>query len=363
MRNNDVGIYYDSDTSQYHLSQLKNLDPLTNCTCTNDLDDFLRFVTKTKLAVLHIPYPFDTKFEELIQKVNADHIYVIGSELHPPIVNFILRNDNPKITYFLCGFLNQTLKHSQVYQFMDWFETTTYFYKSWLPEILTRLDPYSVKYRYFDILLGRKKLHRDELYNRAVSDPSIGIMTYFNDHNTKLGNDPGQWIWEHTGVKTTKQLEWTVDRVEYFGCPISISQIIPINVYNQTAYSVIAETCFQDDFAFFTEKTAKPIIARRLFIMFAGQGYLANLRKLGFQTFGDIIDESYDNESDALIRWDMAFQQMQWLAKQPQEEILDKIKPIVEHNFEVIMSTNWYKKFSNQLEQDVARIIGDLPNS
>ena len=93
--------------------------------------------------------------------------------------------------------------------------------------------------------------------------------------------------------------------------------------------------------------------------MFAGRGYLANLRKLGFQTFGDIIDESYDNEHDALIRWDMAFQQIRWLAQQPQEEILDKIKPIVEHNFEVVMSTNWYKKFSDQLEQDLARIIAD----
>ena len=359
MSNKNVGIYYDSDTSQYHLSQLKNLDPLNNYSCTNSLDNFYSLNLDKKLAVLHIPYPFDPKFEELVQTINCDHIFVVGSELHPPIVNFILRNDNPKITYFICGFINKELTHSKVYQFMDWFETTTYFYKNWLPEILTRLKPYETKYRSFDVLLGRKKLHRDEIYNRVSENPSIGIVTYFNDHNTKVGNDPNQWIWEHTGVKTNRQVEWTVDRVEYFGFPISISQIIPINVYNQTAYSAVAETCFHDNFAFFTEKTAKPIIARRLFVIFAGRGYLANLRKLGFMTFGDIIDESYDQESDALLRWEKAYQQMRWLSEQPQELILEKIKPIVEHNFKIIMSTNWYKVFNNQLEQAAAHIIDD----
>ena len=87
------------------------------------------------------------------------------------------------------------------------------------------------------------------------------------------------------------------------------------------------------------------------------QNYLANLRKLGFQTFGDIIDESYDTETDALIRWRRAWEQMQWLADQPQSEILEKIRPIVEHNFNHVMTTNWAKKFRQEFEQDFVRII------
>jgi hypothetical protein len=221
------------------------------------------------------------------------------------------------------------------------------------------LRPFETKYRAFDILLGRKKLHRDELYKHTQTQPNLGIITYFNDYNTRLGNDPEEWIWEHTGVKISNTPEWTVDRVNYYGHDMSLSQIIPVNVYNQTAYSVVAETCFHDNFAFFTEKTSKPIIARRLFVMFAGQNYLANLRRLGFQTFDGIIDEGYDTESDALIRWRQAWEQMQWLADQPQLEILERIRPIVEHNFAHIMTINWAERFRQELEQDFVRIIAD----
>jgi hypothetical protein len=61
-------------------------------------------------------------------------------------------------------------------------------------------------------------------------------------------------------------------------------------------------------------------------------GYLANLRKLGFKTFGDVIDESYDTETDALVRWQQAWDQVKWLSEQPQEQILERIRPTVEHN-------------------------------
>ena len=90
--------------------------------------------------------------------------------------------------------------------------------------------------------------------------------------------------------------------------------------------------------------------------MFAGQGYLANLQQLGFQTFGDVIDESYDSELDDLVRWRQAWDQVEWLKSQPQAQILEQIRPIVEHNFAVMMTTNWYDQFRQQLEQDFVRI-------
>jgi hypothetical protein len=284
-------------------------------------------------------------------------VFVIATEVHPEIVAFIQSIDKPNVTYYICGLLNFEMQHAKVKQFMDWFETSTYFYRHWLPEILTRLTPSKNKYRSFDILLGRKKLHRDELYRHTQSFPYIGIITYFNDIGTKFSNDPDQWIWEHTGVKISNTPEWTVDIVDYYGHPMSLSQIIPINVYNQTAYSVIAETCFHDNFSFFTEKTCKPIIAQRLFVMFAGRNYLANLRKLGFQTFDGIIDEGYDSEPDALIRWRRAWEQMVWLAEQPQEEILERIRPIVEHNFNHLMTVNWAENFRCEFEKEIKQII------
>jgi hypothetical protein len=249
------------------------------------------------------------------------------------------------------------MNNAKVYPFMDWFETSTYFYRHYLPELLSRLRPFEPKYRAFDILLGRKKQHRDYVYDCIRRDPAVGIYTYFNDEATNFSQDPNQWRWELTGMVMNNVPAWTIDHVNYYGHDMSISQIIPMNVYNQTAYSVIAETCWQDDFAFFTEKTAKPIMSRRLFVMFAGAGYLANLRKLGFKTFGDVIDESYDTETDALVRWQQAWDQVKWLSEQPQEEILERIRPTVEHNARVMLTTDWYDLFLSQFEQDFLTII------
>ena len=355
----NVGVYYDSDSVRYHFSQFKQINPVQDCASYNNLDEFWHSTCPIKIAGLHVPYPFNNEFRQQVLALSdhCDHVFVIATEVHPEIVSFIQSTDLKNITYYICGFVNFELQHAQVKQFMDWFETSTYFYRYWLPEILARLRPFDTKYRAFDILLGRKKLHRDELFNHSQQNPYIGLITYFNDHDTRLGNNPEQWIWEHSGVKIHRAPEWTVDQVEYYGHAMSLSQIIPINVYNQTAYSVVAETCFHDNFSFFTEKTSKPIIARRLFVMFAGRGYLANLRRLGFRTFNGIIDEGYDQETDALIRWRRAWEQMCWLAEQPQEEILERIRPIAEHNFTHIMTTNWAEKFRNEFEQDLARII------
>jgi hypothetical protein len=359
MKYPNVGVYWDSDTVRYQLGQFTNFQPLRDCTTFVDSAVFMASSLSCRIAVLHVPYPFNYEFVNHVRVLlqHANHIFIIATEVHPKIVEFIRNTDNTKITYYICGFLNFTLQYSKVKQFMDWFETSSYFYKHWLPEILTRLHPYEPKKVYFDVLLGRKKFHRDELYKHTQSKSEIGIITYFNDYDGKFDNDTSKWIWEHTGVNIETTPKWTVDCVRYYGYQMSISQIIPINIYNQTAYSAVAETCFDDNFSFFTEKTSKPIIAKRLFIMFAGQKYLANLKKLGFKTFENIIDESYDNEPDSIVRWHLAWEQMVFLSKQPQQQILEQIRPIVEHNFEVMMTTNWAANFRQELEQDIVRII------
>jgi hypothetical protein len=79
---------------------------------------------------------------------------------------------------------------------------------------------------------------------------------------------------------------------------MSLSQVIPLSIYNQTAYSVVAETNYDNNYIFNTEKIVKPILARRLFLVVSGQHYLRNLRSLGFKTFDGIIDETYDTIAD-----------------------------------------------------------------
>jgi hypothetical protein len=130
---------------------------------------------------------------------------------------------------------------------------------------------------------------------------------------------------------------------------MSLSQVVPIQAYSQTAFSIVAETNFASDYVFHTEKIVKPILARRLFIVYGGHHYLKNLQRLGFKTFSNVIDESYDNETDYVCRGEMICKQISCLLQQDQRQILDAIQPIVEHNYQHMMSTEWNTNFIKEL--------------
>ena len=59
---------------------------------------------------------------------------------------------------------------------------------------------------------------------------------------------------------------------------------------------------FENGVTFFTEKMLKPIIGLQPFIVMGSYKYLDNLKKLGFKTFENIFDESYDMIEDPFDR-------------------------------------------------------------
>ena len=173
-------------------------------------------------------------------------------------------------------------------------------------------------------------------------------MTYMKEIKPIQHQTTDGWIWEEPGlVIPNYEFNWTVTPVNYYGRNMSLSQVIPISIYNQTAYSIVTETNFAEYYAFHTEKIVKPMLAKRLFIVYGGCHYLKSLHHLGFKTFDSIIDESYDNESNYEKRGQLIIEQMEYLFTQPQEQILEQIKPIVEHNYNHMISTQWYQNFSD----------------
>jgi len=67
-------------------------------------------------------------------------------------------------------------------------------------------------------------------------------------------------------------------------------------------WHIVTETVYFLPKLHLTEKTFKPIIAQRPFILAAAPGNLAYLRSYGFRTFDRWIDESYDHEPDHYLR-------------------------------------------------------------
>jgi hypothetical protein len=128
-----------------------------------------------------------------------------------------------------------------------------------------------------------------------------------------------------------------------FGIPgdnISMSCIIPWAVYQSSWYSIVCETSDIGVGTFLTEKTAKCLTSKRIFIMFGSAGLLKRLRSLGFRSFhSDIIDESYDDESDNKKRYDMAWEQIVRLKNTDNpRSVYSRFKDVIEHNYQLIMS-------------------------
>lgn len=81
--------------------------------------------------------------------------------------------------------------------------------------------------------------------------------------------------------------------------------------YDQTGFSMVVETT-QDDLEprFITEKTYKPLAFFHPFMVLGQQGTLAHLHTLGFETWPELFDESYDLEPDAQRRQQIIAQQL-----------------------------------------------------
>jgi len=101
-----------------------------------------------------------------------------------------------------------------------------------------------------------------------------------------------------------------------------------------------------NSFAMFSEKEAKPIIAKRPFIIVGAKDHLKAFRNLGFKTFSPVIDESYDNEPNKDKRVHMIFDAMEKLSKKDPIEVYQTLEPILEHNKKHFENkNNWNKEF------------------
>jgi hypothetical protein len=229
--------------------------------------------------------------------------------------------------------------------------------KPGLKSYIDTFVPGQVRPMLFDVLLGGERPYRTLLHNWIENDPVLSsqtVMTYYGGNSTRprMILEPGM-----KNVAVTENFHAGVNCF-FEDVETRIGVIPPVSIYQQCAYSIVTETTAQHNYVFFTEKIARPIVCQRLFIVLSSCGYLHYLRNAGFQTFNSIINESYDLEVNDEKRWRMAFEQMQLLAKQNQQKILQLIAPIVEHNRRVLLTTDWHGKMSTQVNQVLDARLG-----
>jgi hypothetical protein len=109
-----------------------------------------------------------------------------------------------------------------------------------------------------------------------------------------------------------------------------------------------------------TEKTFKAIALEMPFVMVAPAGSLAYLREYGFQTFGDIFDESYDEETNDIQRVEKVvklLKDLDNLSVRERQQIHRACLPRVEHNY-----NHFYRGgFTNVLWSELNNMLNGLP--
>ena len=201
------------------------------------------------------------------------------------------------------------------------------------------------KPKLFDALLGINKPHRQFIFDSLINYDLLDKSWVSLSAATRYDQHPKPVHYKSQGLTELElaQVRPAMNSVDLgfdsytvlpeFGNPTA-SNLIPVNIYNTSYYSIVAETDHRR--RFFTEKTAKPLLAHRLFVLFGAYRQLEKLRSFGFETFGAVIDESYDSEPDNYIRWKMAFEQVAELSKNNPEKVLKKIDDVLTHNQNLI---------------------------
>jgi len=108
----------------------------------------------------------------------------------------------------------------------------------------------------------------------------------------------------------------------------------PIHYYNRTNFELVAETFTQtnhDETFFLSEKTLKPISMKHPFMILSNYNHLKNLHDMGFKTFHEHVDESYDNKTDFNERIDIIIKNLKTLIGNSQG-FYTNTKEIREHN-------------------------------
>lgn len=199
----------------------------------------------------------------------------------------------------------------------------------------------------FDALLGLEKPHRNFAWNWFEQNPEIsklGYITYYR----RPGNKEQYHVDNDIELKNFRRTSLSF---EYQGQSVVYSSIIPRNIYSHTRVSLVAETFWaQRGWSQFTEKIAKPILCRRPFVVLSNPGYLRRLKTFGFQTFDNVIDESYDEIEDDHLRWSRALEQLKIFAQMDRNDIEKTLGSRLDLN-KKIMNIDWCQVFKNDLKR------------
>jgi hypothetical protein len=110
------------------------------------------------------------------------------------------------------------------------------------------------------------------------------------------------------------------------------------DLYCDILVDIIVESHVVGNTFFPTEKTIRPMVGNKPFVVYGPANYLNNLKQLGFRTFDDVWDESYD-QYEGPQRWFSMrglIDQLAQISSTQWTQILQHCAQITQHNRSIV---------------------------
>ena len=193
-------------------------------------------------------------------------------------------------------------------------------------------------------------MYRKHLHNKLQFDHSEKHYDFLflnkegREHRKKLLRSLPKHIldnslysnWPTKKLDTNYELPWCKD-YPYRGMDQDIYEL----PYNHTKFSLISETNDNANEVFITEKIWKPIIAQQPFVVHGNHLYLQKVREIGFKTFAQYFDESYDLEIDPDSRINKIVTLCDQLRSINWQDLYLQTQSLRQHNYDRFFDTEY----------------------
>jgi hypothetical protein len=236
-----------------------------------------------------------------------------------------------------------------------------FMYDSFLPKVLdydeniTAAKDYHARWSAdrpykFLFLNGRARSHRRQLLQQLVDILDQSIWT-----NLDSAAGPIQTLgpkYEFDFYQDNNTLDTGYVKYELFNNQWG-EIYLKADPYLDTHFSLITETVFEYPYSFRTEKIAKPLAIGHPFIVASNAGFYQDLQNLGFRTFNNVIDESFDaiEDNDQLL--ERIVLEVKWLCKQDLAKFSEECYNICKYNQQhlALLHNQIRKEFPERFQQ------------
>ena len=214
------------------------------------------------------------------------------------------------------------------------------------------IESKTIRKNKFICLNGRPTMHRQFAVTRLFNYREEGILTFSESlgrfglvgpdgiSSPEIAGPPDEAIAKrYYEIQKHFPLQWDISSIaEYSEAANLVMSDEYVNENLSTYLNIVTETRFYTTQpVWFSEKTFRAIMFMQPFVILGAAGSIRALRDRGYKTFGQWIDESYDNIDDDVERCQQALTSaIEFFGTRTPEELAEVLKdmlPILLHNY------------------------------